>query len=349
MGAGPDRSATRNRKRLGQAAELLDLPPRPTKFPVPSSNSHHPNGPMDSSTSNGPTSTRNGNGDPLLGSPTNGKLMTSPKPPEARSTVPASALNSQPGGSAEERVLASFQETMRVFLEVQRETMLAYLSARSGAKLASPDGQRVVAAVAPFPNSSPVFLPTAISDRIAARPAPAPAVERPPTVPAVPPLPLIPVAPTMVVPAVETEPTVKLDRDAVASRLVEIVRDRTGYPAEMLGLELDLEADLGIDSIKRVEILGSLRDSVAALSSSTDSSTMDSLSRAKTMGGIVDRVDEILRLQTSKPALAAQATASNGREPRPSPPVARSPESGNADADGDPDPIAGLIGPSPGD
>ncbi len=32
--------------------------------------------------------------------------------------------------------------------------------------------------------------------------------------------------------------------------------ERTGYPAEMLGLDADLEGDLGIDSIKRVEIAG---------------------------------------------------------------------------------------------
>ena len=46
----------------------------------------------------------------------------------------------------------------------------------------------------------------------------------------------------------------------VAAKLLAIVRERTGYPAEMLRLDLDLEADLGIDSIKRVEILGSLKD-----------------------------------------------------------------------------------------
>jgi acyl transferase domain-containing protein len=41
--------------------------------------------------------------------------------------------------------------------------------------------------------------------------------------------------------------------------LLRVVSERTGYPAEMLNLDLDLEADLGIDSIKRVEILGALR------------------------------------------------------------------------------------------
>jgi acyl transferase domain-containing protein len=40
--------------------------------------------------------------------------------------------------------------------------------------------------------------------------------------------------------------------------LLELVSQRTGYPREMLELDLDLEADLGIDSIKRVEILGAL-------------------------------------------------------------------------------------------
>jgi malonyl CoA-acyl carrier protein transacylase/NAD(P)-dependent dehydrogenase (short-subunit alcohol dehydrogenase family) len=42
--------------------------------------------------------------------------------------------------------------------------------------------------------------------------------------------------------------------------LLSIVSERTGYPASMLGLDLDLEADLSIDSIKRIEILGVLQE-----------------------------------------------------------------------------------------
>src|SRR5262249_15135672 len=38
-------------------------------------------------------------------------------------------------------------------------------------------------------------------------------------------------------------------RAAIINRLLETVRDRTGYPIETLGMDLDLEADLGIDSI----------------------------------------------------------------------------------------------------
>ena len=44
----------------------------------------------------------------------------------------------------------------------------------------------------------------------------------------------------------------------VKTLLLEQVSERTGYPADMLDLDLDLAADLSIDSIKRVEILGVL-------------------------------------------------------------------------------------------
>lgn len=42
--------------------------------------------------------------------------------------------------------------------------------------------------------------------------------------------------------------------------LLGIVSDCTGYPPETLDLDLDLEADLSIDSIKRLEIVGKLAD-----------------------------------------------------------------------------------------
>ena len=38
-----------------------------------------------------------------------------------------------------------------------------------------------------------------------------------------------------------------------------IVSEKTGYPADMLGLEMEMEAELGIDSIKQVEILAALQ------------------------------------------------------------------------------------------
>ncbi len=46
----------------------------------------------------------------------------------------------------------------------------------------------------------------------------------------------------------------------IESVLLAVVAEKTGYPVEMLVLEMSLDADLGIDSIKRVEILSTLQD-----------------------------------------------------------------------------------------
>src|SRR5262249_55227909 len=74
-------------------------------------------------------------------------------------------------------------------------------------------------------------------------------------------------------------------REEVTARLLQIVCQRTGYPSEMLGLDLDLEADLGIDSIKRVEILGSLS---GANGHGDLTLEMEKLTGIKTLRGIID-------------------------------------------------------------
>jgi acyl transferase domain-containing protein len=61
-------------------------------------------------------------------------------------------------------------------------------------------------------------------------------------------------------PAEDVEET-DVDPSAFSEALLAVVSEKTGYPTEMLELEMDMEADLGIDSIKRVEILGALQES----------------------------------------------------------------------------------------
>lgn len=51
----------------------------------------------------------------------------------------------------------------------------------------------------------------------------------------------------------------------ISSLLLEIVADKTGYPVSMLEPDMDIESDLGIDSIKRVEILSEMEDRVTEL------------------------------------------------------------------------------------
>jgi len=66
---------------------------------------------------------------------------------------------------------------------------------------------------------------------------------------------LVPAAPALL-PAQLISPT----EDPVKTRLVALVAEKTGYPADMLELDLDLEADLGVDTVKQADLFASIRE-----------------------------------------------------------------------------------------
>jgi acyl transferase domain-containing protein/NAD(P)-dependent dehydrogenase (short-subunit alcohol dehydrogenase family)/acyl carrier protein len=51
-----------------------------------------------------------------------------------------------------------------------------------------------------------------------------------------------------------------LDADAIASKVLALVAEQTGYPEDMLEMDLDLEADLGIDTVKQAETFAAIRE-----------------------------------------------------------------------------------------
>jgi acyl carrier protein len=59
-------------------------------------------------------------------------------------------------------------------------------------------------------------------------------------------------------PPAAPQPATGIDASKIESTLLAVIAEKTGYPAEMLELGMDMEADLGIDSIKRVEIFGAM-------------------------------------------------------------------------------------------
>ncbi|MHC5825634.1 MAG: phosphopantetheine-binding protein, partial [Nostoc sp.] len=71
--------------------------------------------------------------------------------------------------------------------------------------------------------------------------------------------------------------------------LLAITSDKTGYPVEMLELEMDMEADLGIDSIKRVEILGAMQEMYPNL----PKPNIEELGELRTIGQIVDYLQQL--------------------------------------------------------
>jgi acyl carrier protein len=120
---------------------------------------------------------------------------------------------------------------------------------------------RVPAVHPPTPERLTPAAPQPIVTMAAPAPAaPKPAVAAPKPV-AQPPVSAVrqPAAPAPVVAAAPAA-AAAFDAAALTSSLLAIVSEKTGYPADMLDLSMDMEADLGIDSIKRVEIMGALQE-----------------------------------------------------------------------------------------
>jgi len=74
------------------------------------------------------------------------------------------------------------------------------------------------------------------------------------------------------------------DQKQIETRMLETVSRLTGYPTEMLGMDMDIESDLGIDSIKRVEILSTLEEQIPNLPAISP----EIIGSLKTLGQIVE-------------------------------------------------------------
>lgn len=103
-------------------------------------------------------------------------------------------------------------------------------------------------------------------------------------------------------------PALVMDLDHT-SVLLNLVSERTGYPSDMLDLDLDLEADLSIDSIKRLEVVGELArmlDLRAKLGANAES-RIEALTRQKTLRAVIDWLREHVPMAAA-PALPSAAT-----------------------------------------
>src|ERR687897_386348 len=67
------------------------------------------------------------------------------------------------------------------------------------------------------------------------------------------------VEPEPVVVEPEPAPAAAADLD-VEAEVLAVVADKTGYPSDMLDPDLDLEADLGIDTVKQAEVFAQIRE-----------------------------------------------------------------------------------------
>jgi len=92
--------------------------------------------------------------------------------------------------------------------------------------------------------------------------------------------------PTVVVPAAEPKPA-PVAVVSVLETVVAVIGERTGYPVEMIEPDLDLEADLSVDSIKRAEIAGEL----ATRLNLDTGGDVEELAKARTAAAIAELID----------------------------------------------------------
>ena len=161
--------------------------------------------------------------------------------------------------------LIAYQQTMRQFLNLQERVIQQYLGG----------GAAPIAAVPGLPSMAPAAPTVMQAPTVIAAPAPVAAAASAPIAVTVAPAPK-PVAAAAVVPAFNAQ-----------AALLEIVAERTGYPTDMLGLDQDLEAELGIDSIKRVEILGAFQKRMPGAGAEVMQGSMERYTRAKTLNAIL--------------------------------------------------------------
>jgi acyl transferase domain-containing protein/NAD(P)H-dependent flavin oxidoreductase YrpB (nitropropane dioxygenase family)/NAD(P)-dependent dehydrogenase (short-subunit alcohol dehydrogenase family) len=187
------------------------------------------------------------------------------------------------GGPA---VMAEYFDMMRQFLESQESVMSMYLSGTPVPRSGETRPQRL-------PKTAPQMAELSMEVPVVAAPVAAPVVA-PVAAPAPAPVAVAPVAAPapapVAAPVAEAKPATDdtFDREKITQMLLEIVEDKTGYPSDMVGLDQKLEADLGIDSIKRIEIVGSLLKALPAAYGDALGENRGQLNTQENLTGMLD-------------------------------------------------------------
>ncbi|WP_316759339.1 SDR family oxidoreductase [Streptomyces herbicida] len=186
----------------------------------------------------------------------------------ARRVVETTVTTNHPYGvpAGQDALISEFLRTSREMIAAQRDVLLTYLGAVPG--------RSVPASAVPGPLAAPQIQPA----ELGAAPQPVPHVV---------PQPVPEPAPA----ATGTGADPAADREADVERVVlEIISERTGYPVDMIEPDLDLEADLSIDSIKRAEIAGELAKRLGigagADAMALDDAELEQLAKARTAAAV---------------------------------------------------------------
>ncbi|MFJ9567807.1 SDR family NAD(P)-dependent oxidoreductase [Streptomyces fuscichromogenes] len=180
-----------------------------------------------------------------------GDLLPGALAPARRVVETTTVTTNQPHGAPADRdaLISEFLRTSREMVAAQRDVLLTYFGAAQVQVPAPPVLRQLPPAEAVVAQPRP------------AEPEPAHAVGS------------------------GAEPGAAADVERV---VLEIISERTGYPVDMIEPDLDLEADLSIDSIKRAEIAGELakRLGIAGGAETLDDAELEDLAKARTAAAV---------------------------------------------------------------
>ena len=121
-------------------------------------------------------------------------------------------------------------------------------------------------------------------------------------VPVVPPIAPVPVTPA----AAPTLPVTVHNTDELEALVLAAVSEKTGYPVEILAPHMELEADLGLDSITRMQVLAALRPLFPQLET-IDRARLTPLLTLRTVGEIAEQLRILLAGTTDRSVVSDQA------------------------------------------
>ncbi|MCS6839173.1 MAG: acyltransferase domain-containing protein, partial [Roseiflexus sp.] len=210
------------------------------------------------------------------------------------------------------------------------------------------------APVAPPPTPAPVAPAPTNGRAVEAAPpppapTPAPVAATPPPAPVAAPVPPPPPAPAPAsvtpAPAPVAPPAPTPEMDGVTAKVLQIVAEKTGYPPEMLDLDLDLEADLGIDTVKQAETFVAVREAFGI--PQVENLRLRDFPTLRDVVGFVYKQKPELK-PSAAPAVAAPASAAAPPAPATAPTVAVPPAPAVAPAVAAPsapavDPVAAKV------
>lgn len=188
-------------------------------------------------------------------------------------------------------VLSAYFATMRQFLATQTRVMSAFLGdAPAAGQPSLPARMASMPMPASVPTPVAVPMPTSAPATMQALESTAQFAASDPT------------------PEPAANDSVALDREALVDLLLGLVEEKTGYPRDMVGLEQNLEADLGIDSIKRIEIVGTLLQQLPPRYRDALIGNRSRLNTQPSLQGILEQVEQAGTVAAA-PALPATPAA----------------------------------------